>query len=307
MKTFLYTTRYVAAILTACLCIFACGKNEVEEPEPGPGPVPPDNNTGELKEQCMVIKSITCRTRYPNGSYVTDELSNFNYETEPYSQKTVLTSYKDNRYKYSLPEEVINSSGSSNTEYQFAAIGRTRIASYKSGWTVGKYDYDSAGRLITITETEFSDIAKRTYTYDNTYNIIRYERTFNGRRTDAATIHYTSIKAKCAPLQILTEKSVFSLTSYTEPWAFFDAGLFENSLPLYLIDKIVHDNGTEFQYKYTTNQEGYVTQMEEYKYLTDGVYISTYDIVWEPVNNGSVTYSYWLYKDIGSPYYRYLN
>lgn len=72
---------------------------------------------------------------------------------------------------------------------------------------------------------------------------------------------------------------------------------------MYLVDKISY-NDTEIVYDYTLDKNGYVIKMVETKYLVSGTYINTYTFEWRAVS--TLSYSNWLFSDIGSPYYRYL-
>lgn len=296
--------------------ISSCGGED--EPAPVvPAPVPggddgEDDGGGDDypsgpsdgSSEYMVIASVMETTRYPDGRIIENQLlSNPVYETAQWLGKTVLTSYEsysDWSYTYDFPNKAVMKSGSAVCTYKLDYDYATDFTSRDED---GTFQYDNKGRMTVATISYGSQTSEDRYTYDRAYNVVRYERVTNGHSGLGCDISYTDINAKCAPLQWLVGSGDWS--SVLRPWAFYEAGIFRNSLPSKLVDAISQDDGVEIEYDYRLNDNGYVTRMVEHKFMSSGTYITTYDIKWRKTSIPS--FSNWLFNDEGSPYYRILN
>ena len=64
------------------------------------------------------------------------------------------------------------------------------------------------------------------------------------------------------------------------------------------------NSGAEIEFDYTLDRNGYVTRMVKKNYGASKTYISTWNFEWKEVSTPS--YTNWLFSDVTSPYYRYL-
>lgn len=308
LKRFLSVAALLFMGLTLSCALTACGDDDPPASDDKPSnPVTPDTPDDPEPEapssKYMIISSII---ETDNLSGVPREIfANPKYNIAPWLRKTVLEGYDTYTFKYNFPRTATMKCdyeyGSDDIiDYTLATDHVTSFTGINSG--DGELVYDSKMRLITVKIALGSKRWEYSYMYDNTFNITEYKATHQGDVIESAKINYTSIPAKCAPLQWMF--STPYLMPDTQPWAFFEAGLFGNTMPLYLIDSVTFGDGTEVEYSYITNHDGYVTQMREDKYMPNYHYITTYDITWESVS--TPTYSNWLFNDESSPYSRYL-
>lgn len=310
LKRFLSVAALLFMGLTLSCTLTACGDDDPPASDDKPiTPVTPDTpddpEPEEPSSKYMVISSIIDTDNL--SGVPLEKFASPKYGVASWLGKTVLEGYDTYTFKYNFPKTATMKCdyeyGSDDIiDYTLATDHVTSFTGINSG--DGELVYDSKMRLTTVKVALGSLRWEYSYKYDNTFNIIESKATHQGEvlKYNSAKINYTTIPAKCAPLQWLVSPT--SVMDVTKPWAFFEAGLFGNTMPLYLIDSVIFDDGTEVEYSYITNRDGYVTQMREDKYMPNYHYIHTYDITWESVS--TPTYSNWLFNDESSPYSRYL-
>lgn len=275
-----------------------------------------DLNESEESSGNYVLHSvIETATTSTGETIVTKLFNNPEYEVNTWSGRTVLKSYdkyNENRYyqfNYALPDAVTIYNSSFTME---CSLGSTSIVMAKIGREKYTYEYDTKNRLIKITIQYGNldyDIHVCQFKYDNTYNLIGYELFIDDKLYEKAEIEYSTTVAKTIPLQCysLSYGNIFSYLGNTDLLAM---GFFGNSIPLYLVKRVLFidcdtNNETETEFEYEINKQGYVVEMKTKKYTATQTFVSTCEIEWEKISVPS--YTNWLFSDITSPYYRYLN
>ena len=264
---------------------------------------PDEPNDNKNAETNFVLASVMKETRYSTHTSVMETFKNPKYEVNGWNKRTVLKSYKSGssvyNYVYDLPNSVQCFSSVYDIECTLNIKGL--ISEAKIGREVHTFKYDNKNRLIELIQQYGSEANLIEYTYDSKYNMVCCKR--NDRELQ---IEYTAIPAKTIPMQWLvnTSEGLFGSTEFP----FLEMGLYGNTIPLHLIDRIVCKwyDGDEYEkvYEYTLDENGYVVQMTEMDYRASETFVTTYTFEWQPV--GVPTYTNWLFSDITSPYYRYL-
>lgn len=282
---------------------------EGDTPNPDEDTSNPDGNGSGY----YVLLSATEETRYPSGNTITKtRFSNPVYNVESWTGKTVLQSYdwlRDSRHY----------------DYTYFVRDNHIVCSYGTGWLETKeytlnsdkliiqgecdgelflYSFDSRHRLTTIKSSYGNDAQIEDLSYDSNYNLTEYRRKEeNGDIFEEATIEYTTIPTKSMPWEFYDVLSDIQIDPYL-----LEQGFFGNTIPMYLIKRIVLNSfGSESEktYEYTLDRNGYVIEMVERDYRVDETFVTTWNFEWKKVATPS--YSNWLFTDVGSPYYRYLN
>ena len=302
--------------ISLCGCVFAlvialssCGEDEPNGSDDLFEPEIPENNQendNTQSEESMsgnyVLYSAVEKTIYASGGAITmQQFCNPEYEVNPWSGRTVLKSLNGYVFTYDFPNSV------STTEMSCTLNIAGLISSAETHWESYDFEYDAKNRLTSATIKVASEIHEKKYSYDNLYNIIGYKRILNGEVINETKVEYTTILAKTIPLQLL------DASARNEMWLLFkvpfmEIGLYGNSIPLYLIDRIVTKTSTgeeiETVYEYKLNSNGYVEEMTVMDYLASQTFISKWEFEWLEVSTPS--YTNWLFSDITSPYYRYI-
>jgi len=313
--------QFLPLLLMAMLFIFsACGEdntNTKDEPD-APEQVDQENEPdapGSQTPAYYVLLSVTERERMANGNIFNRYLfRNPVYEINGWTgaAKTVLESYERydesvQRFIYSMPNNITYYDGAKK-DMEYTLTSSDRISNVMIGRESHTFEYDSKGRLVAEI-ARYGSLPERQieeYTYDDRYNMIGYKRSNDDELVKEYKIEYTSIPAKTIPLQCFDNSIADIFSPLYSDWPLLEMGLYGNTIPLYLVDRIVSvpDGGIERQFDYKLDKNGYVVEMTEMSYSSSGTVISTYNFEWKPVSVPS--YTNWLFHDIGSPYYRYL-
>lgn len=301
-------------LLFPCMAIAfsfsACGEEHIEQ-SMGitiPTGTDQDENSSDSDESSSNNYVLLSATEISSVNVALDEFSNPIYEV--YRGRSVLKSY--DRYDeasyctftYSLPYNVAMHCPSLY-DVECTVNEKGLISEAAIGRELHIYEYDSRNRPVMITVqygslvVQFVELA-----YDDKFNIIGYKKTDDeGKIIDEAEIEYTTIPSKAIPLQCL-DVSVGDIFGCFYEWPFIEMGLYGNVIPLYLIQRIVYTDGAEIEFDYTLDRNGYVTRMVKKNYGASKTYISTWNFEWKEVSTPS--YTNWLFSDVTSPYYRYL-
>ena len=264
---------------------------------------PDEPNDNKNTETNFVLASVMEESKFSTHTSVMETLNNTIYEVNGWNKRTVLKSYKSGSSVYNYVYDLPNSVQCLSSVYDMECTLNTKglISEAKIGREVHTFKYDNKNRLIEQIQQYGSEANLIEYTYDSKYNMVCCKSDNQEIR-----IEYTVIPAKTIPMQWLAETSGSFFGRHEFP--FLEMGLYGNTIPLHLIDRIVckwYDGGEyEKVYEYTLDENGYVVQMVEMAYYASGTVITTYTFEWEPV--AIPTYTNWLFSDITSPYYRYL-
>lgn len=271
-----------------------------------------DPNPGEASGN-YVLLSVTEKNIYPSGMVLTNKnFSNPFYKVESYTGRTVLESYdmfdgsRHYEYTYSVRENSIvcsHGTGLYDT-YEYTLNSDKRIVKAECDEELYSYSYDSRNRLISINSSYAgSNHQIEELSYDDKYNVIGYTRKGeNGETLRKAIIEYTTYPTKSMPWNYYDVLSDIRIDSYL-----LEQGFFGNTIPIYLVKRIAfNSSGSESErvYEYTLDKNGYVIEMREIDFRTDMKFITTWNFEWKEVSIPS--YSNWLFSDVASPYYRYL-
>lgn len=313
MKNFINLLPLLSCMIMAFI-LSACKEDNIEQSVdltiPDDTNQEDPSNSDEPSSNNYVLLSATEKS--VNLNITTLELSNPIYEIDKWSGKTVLKSYdkygESSYYSfiYELPDNV-TCYCPSLYDIECTLNSRHLISETKIGRESYIYEYDSRNRPITITsQYGTSAQSKQTVslTYDNTFNIISKKMTdYKGEILDEISVEYTAIPAKTIPLQCL-DVTVGNIFDHFHKWPFTETGLYGNVIPLYLIQRIIYSNGREIEFDYTLDNKGYVIEMIKKVYGASSTSISIWNFEWKSVSTPS--YTNWLFSDITSPYYRYL-
>lgn len=271
------------------------------------------SNTEESSSKNYVLLSVTEKIRNPSGmTSMSIYFSNPIYNVESWTGKTVLESYdwldgaRHYNYAFFVSDNSITCSHGTEKHDTFEYILNSdkRIVKAECGAELYSYSYDSRNRLTTI-KSSFAGSASQVeeLSYDDKYNLIGYKRKDENEEIfEFATIEYTTYPTKSMPWEYYDVLSDICIDSYL-----LEQGFFGNTIPMYLVKRIVLNSlGAESEkiYEYTLDKNGYVIEMIEMDYRTDMTFITTWNFEWKEVSVPS--YSNWLFSDVGSPYYRYL-
>ena len=300
---------YIFIAIMLCGGFVGCGDDAGEKVS-----VLPDEPKDEPKDEPnsnYVLVSVTEKSRQPSGYTMTSTIFKSPvYEVDSWSGKTVLKSYEwssayTHSYVYDLPNYVYHYSDSPYEEICTLANGL--ISELKIGRESQTFRYDKKHRLIeTVNKYGTIEGPVSEFSYDDKYNMVGYKSTSNNELVDDIQIEYSTIPAKTIPLQCFDISACQPFCVFFNQWPFLEMGLFGNSIPLYLVDKIKCLNDeVEKVYEYKLDENGYVIEMTQKDYRVDGTYLTTYNFEWKEVS--TPTYTNWLFSDIGSPYYKYLD
>lgn len=316
MEKFLERISLCGCVLALVIALSSCGEDEPNESDDLFEPEIPENNQendNTQSEESMsgnyVLYSAVEKTIYASGGAITmQQFCNPEYEVNPWSGRTVLKSYDKYNdcpyctFTYNLPNSVCFESSTNKMNCTLNIKGL--ISTAETHWESYDFEYDAKNRLTSATIKVASEIHEKKYSYDNLYNIIGYKRILNGEVINETKVEYTTILAKTIPLQLLAGNEMWLL--FEVP--FMEMGLYGNSIPLYLIDRIVTKSSTgeeiETVYEYKLNSNGYVEEMTAMDYRASQTFISKWEFEWLEVSTPS--YTNWLFSDITSPYYRYI-
>jgi hypothetical protein len=270
-----------------------------------------DSPSPEKSSGNYVLLSVKEKTRLSSGTTITTIcFENPVYEVNNWNGKTVLKSYDKYRdspyctFTYALPNRIDCNSTIGDIECTINTAGL--ISQEKIGHQLNTYKYDSKNRLTEVKKQYGTEVQVEQLTYDNTYNLVSYKRIREDKILDEATIEYTTIPAKSIPLQSL-DISFGNIFSAFCNWDLLEMGFYGNTIPLNLVKRILYtSSGEEAEkvYEYTLNESGYVVEIVEMDYRASNTFITTWNFEWKEVSIPS--YSNWLFSDVGSPYYRYL-
>lgn len=313
------------SILVLCMSflmafnLISCGEND------SPNELEEDNSSNnqdldeseeEVSKDNYVLHSVVETTRISTGeTVVTKIFYNPVYEVNAWSGRTVLKSYDKysespySQFKYALPDVVTKYNSSFTME---CSLNSASIVMAKIGREKYTYEYDTKNRLIKITSQYGDldhDVQIREFKYDNTFNLIGYKLSIDDKLVEEAAIEYSAIIARTIPLQCY-DLSYGNIFSYLGDADLLAMGFLGNSIPLYLVKRILFkdynaNSENEKVFEYEVNQQGYVVEMMVMDYRATQTFISTWKFEWEKVLTPS--YINWLFSDITSPYYRYLN
>ena len=267
-----------------------------------------DLENEDVSNANCALSSVVEETRYSSGTIRTSKIFDSPvYKVNKWNNQTVLISYENSgssyNFEYDLPNSVSYHPPYSDAECTLNSIGL--ISETKIGRESHTFEYDNKRRLIRRTMQYGSEIQIEEFTYDGKYNIVGYKRTRNDEVLDEAEIEYTKTPAKTIPLQCFGSANVFH--DVFSGWSFLEMGLYGNTIPMYLVERIIHKRyGEEVEkvFEYSLNRNGYVVEMVEMDYHPSETFITTYTFDWKAVS--VPTYTNWLFTDIASPYYRYL-
>jgi len=312
MKKLFY---YLFATVLCCGFV-ACdteenNENEVEN-EWNENEIPDDNEDSESDDTSnaiCVLASVVSESRLPSGTTTTTKIFESPiYEVNKWNSQTVLKSYKNEGSSYSFVYDLPNKVFYYPPYYDVECIlSAGLISEVKIGGESHTFEYDNKRRLISRTLQYGSEIQVEEFTYDGKFNMVGYKRTRNDEILYEAEIEYTKTPAKTIPLQCLDSSFGNVFNDVFSGWSFLEMGLYGNTIPLYLIERILYkSSGEEVEkvFEYSLNRTGYVVEMVEMDYRSSGTFITTYTFDWEAVS--VPTYTNWLFSDIASPYYRYL-
>lgn len=275
-----------------------------------------DESEDEVSNDNYVLHSVVETTRISTGeTVVTKNFYNPVYEVSTWSGRTMLKSYDKytespySQFQYALPDAVTIYNSSFTME---CSLNSKSIVMAKIGREKYVYEYDTKNRLIKITSQYGDldhDIHIREFKYDSTFNLIGYKLFIDNTLAEEAEIEYSTVVAKTIPLQCY-DSSYGNIFSYFGDADLLAMGFFGNSIPLYLVKRILFkdystNSENEKVFEYEVNQQGYVVEMVMMDYRVTQTFISTWKFEWEKVLTPS--YVNWLFSDITSPYYRYLN
>lgn len=299
-----------------CSGLVACdteenNENEVEN-EWNENEIPDDNEDSESDDTSnaiCVLASVVSESRLPSGTTTTTKIFESPiYEVNKWNSQTVLKSYKNEGSSYSFVYDLPNKVFYYPPYYDVECIlSAGLISEVKIGGESHTFEYDNKRRLISRTLQYGSEIQVEEFTYDGKFNMVGYKRTRNDEILYEAEIEYTKTPAKTIPLQCLDSSFGNVFNDVFSGWSFLEMGLYGNTIPLYLIERILYkSSGEEVEkvFEYSLNRTGYVVEMVEMDYRSSGTFITTYTFDWEAVS--VPTYTNWLFSDIASPYYRYL-
>lgn len=300
-----------------CSGFAACGtednnENEVEN-EWNENDTPEDDKDPEnddASDAICVLASVVKEDRLPSGTTTTTKIFDSPiYEVNKWNSRTVLKSYKSSGSSYSFVYDLPNSVSYYPPYYDMECTLNSGgiISEAKIGRESHTFEYDNKHRLICRTMRYGSEIQVEEFSYDGKYNMVGYKRTRNDEILCEAEIEYSTIPAKTIPLQCFDSSFGSVFNDVFSGWSFLEMGLYGNTIPLYLIERIVYkssDEEVEKTFEYSLNRSGYVVEMVEMDYRSSGTFITTYAFDWEAVSVS--TYTNWLFSDIASPYYRYL-
>ncbi len=300
----------LSMIIVLTISFFSCCEDEKDiiDPEGSKDIITEEKPDEGLNANCVLI-SVTEECRYPSNLTITTEIFHSPiYEINSWNGRTILKSYKkEGDLFYSLvcdlPDYVFLSTP--NYEMECELNIRGLISEAKIERETHSFKYDNKNRLIEKTMQYGSEVQLEKFTYDDKYNMIGYKRTRDEEVLCEAQIEYSTIQAKAIPLQSLYG-NVFG-DIFNNVWPLLEMGLYGNSIPLYLVNRIVYKKAgedVETVYEYTLDKNGYVIKMVEMDYRVSGTYITTYTFEWGAIS--TLSYTNWLFTDIGSPYYRYL-
>lgn len=306
----------ITLVSLVLLSFIACGggdDDDNQQPQvPGNvngGQVINSGGGGLLASGFYAIQNIKETVRTSSGSvYSSDIFSNPIYSVDGWFAKTVLKSYNSNignySYSYSFPNSFSGKTPNSEISCTYDNY-RSHITKVTIGRENMNFEYDNKNRLTSVTVYYGSSLeATDKYTYDDKYNVIRFQRINGSNILIDTKFEYTQISAKGIPLQCFSSAtSSLGVLFNQNLFPFLEIGAFGNSIPMYLISKVVESDGTERLFDYVTDN-GWVVNMTEKVYMTSGTYIYSYDISWDAKSRAS--YTNWLFSDEGSPYYRYL-
>lgn len=312
MKKLFY---YLFATVLCCGFV-ACdteenNENEVEN-EWNENEIPDDNEDSESDDTSnaiCVLASVVSESRLPSGTTTTTKIFESPiYEVNKWNSQTVLKSYENEGSSYSFVYDLPNKVFYYPPYYDVECIlSAGLISEVKIGGESHTFEYDNKRRLISRTLQYGSEIQVEEFTYDGKFNMVGYKRTRNDEILYEAEIEYTKTPAKTIPLQCLDSSFGNVFNDVFSGWSFLEMGLYGNTIPLYLIERILYkSSGEEVEkvFEYSLNRTGYVVEMVEMDYRSSGTFITTYTFDWEAVS--VPTYTNWLFLDIASPYYRYL-
>ena len=305
MKKNLFKWLSIFVMTAMCVGFASCGDDDEKISPNSPQGGSQEGTTdmsGGTSDFCVPL-SITSETRYSSGFTTRSTiLSNPDYDNSSSNGRTQLRSFtKDGEritLTYSGNNIVRTSSNSMIKDYTYTLeTSFLHINGRISRWVYGNNEihtlvYDSNYRMIQDNVAVGSETTNDTYTYDDKYKRTGYQRKRGSNVLTRQTIEYTTIRAKHVPLQY-------------DDWYLYDIGAFHNSIPMYLIKRII-ENGEEKSYEYTLDNRGYVVKMVEHKYQNSGTSITTYTINWQS-SDSKPSYGYWLLNDVGSPYSRFIN
>lgn len=299
-----------------CSGLVACdteenNENEVEN-EWNENEIPDDNEDSESDDTSnaiCVLASVVSESRLPSGTTTTTKIFESPiYEVNKWNSQTVLKSYKNEGSSYSFVYDLPNKVFYYPPYYDVECIlSAGLISKVKIGGESHTFEYDNKRRLISRTLQYGSEMQVEEFTYDGKFNMVGYKRTRNDEVLYEAEIEYTKTPAKTIPLQCFDGSLGNVFHDVFSGWSFLEMGLYGNTIPLYLIERILYkSSGEEVEkvFEYSLNRTGYVVEMVEMDYRSSGTFITTYTFDWEAVS--VPTYTNWLFSDIASPYYRYL-
>lgn len=289
--------------------LLSCGDDDDEQSPQGNNISNNKDGTDTVKTDksgYYIIKTINKETRYPSGSiYNSTEVETPVYTVNSWLGKTVMTSYNGTsgkyEFTYSFPNNITCTRPYTKDKFVYS-LDNGLVKKMDVGRESTTYEYDSRNRLTSATY-QYGDAIETmtdTYTYDG-YNMVEYKRTRDNDTLFYTKIEYTQIPAKTIPFQFFCDglSGLFSIFD----WTVMETGAFGNSIPVYLIKKII-DGETERVYEYEFDKNNNVIEMKETRYDVSSTFISTFQIEWEAVSRPS--YTNWLFSDQGSPYYRYI-
>lgn len=320
MKKFIFSLLPIFMVAALCMCLTSCGGGD-DDPNLSDPPVVTgnENQNGEQTtgstSNYYVVQSIIEESRLPSGTTTVSTIySDPVYEQSATDGRPRIKSYNDRSDKitftYSANGILESSTNSLIRDLNYTletgfSLNTGRISKYVYEYGDGEIhtcEYDSKNRLIKEKITFGSEVTNDTYTYDDAYNMIGYQRTRGTSTLQKKTIEYTTIRAKHIPLRDGVKDGL-------DHWGVLDdIGAFGHSVPMYLIKRVINalSGEVEKDYDYILDNNGYVTKIVEYNYGSTGTSINTYIVKWTP-SNTKPSYASWLLNDIGSPYTRYYN